>query len=405
MKILSRLTLSAYGLHLADQVALVSVPLIAALVFEAPVEIIGILVAAQSSAHLLGSLPCGLLVDRFQYRSLAIAATLISAIGFAIAALTIVFDNLIGFGIAVTFGGFGIVLFVLASLSILPKVAELERLAQANASIEIPRATASFLVPLIIGLMITRDTAEWLFLVAALGGVAAFSFARKLPGFRVNGENHESIIQRIVEGGKFVVNHELLLPISICSLFWNVAYSALLVLMVPLVVDEYLLAPGTFSIALSAFGLAAILGAWTAGRLSKWIAPNVILIFGPASSALAITTLIFIPEGGSVHAVYIAFFFLGFGPSMWLVTQNSIRQLVTPTQMLGRVNAVIQTAIYGVRPLGAVLSGAIVAATSIKFGLLLVVACFTASLAAALFSRLRSVQRYGASDRKLLRQV
>ena len=79
---------------------------------------------------------------------------------------------------------------------------------------------------------------------------------------------------------------------------------------------------------------------------------------------------------------------------MWLVTQNSVRQLVTPTALLGRVNAVVQTAIYGIRPLGALIGGLVVGATSPCIGLAVVVLCFGLSFAVALFSRLRSFRSY-----------
>ena len=54
-------------------------------------------------------------------------------------------------------------------------------------------------------------------------------------------------------------------------------------------------------------------------------------------------------------------FLVGFGPMLWLICQITVRQLVTPAPLMGRVNATVQTAIYGVRPLGA-LAGGIVAA-------------------------------------------
>lgn len=394
MTILNRLTSAAYGMHLADQIALVSVPLIAALVFNASVETIGLLVAAQSIAHLFGSLPSGLIVDRYRSQSTAVAATLISATGFAGAAVSILLENLLWFGIAVTLGGFGIVLFVLVSLSVLPKITAADQLAQANARFEIPRAVTSFAVPLTIGLLISEANATGLFAAAACGGLTACAFIRKLPVTAPHRQAPEGIVQRIVTGAYFVINNDVLRPIAICSLFWNMAFSALLVMMVPLIVNQYRLDAGTFGVALSAFGLAGILGAWTVGRLSPVIPPNLILLFGPASSVVASAALIAIPVNGSAIPVYAACFLLGFGPSMWLVTQNSIRQLVTPPELLGRVNAVIQTAIYGVRPLAAIVAGAVVGATSTATGLILVMLCFLASFSTTLCSRLRSVKRY-----------
>lgn len=394
MNAIQRLTLSAYGMHLADQIALVAVPLVAALVFDAPAQIIGILVACQSMAHLLGSLPFGLIIDRAQARTVAIAAALISCVGFGCAAASVFAGSLVWFGASVTAAGFGVVLFVLVSLSIVPKITDVAHIAKANSRLDLARALCSFAVPLAAGLLVTAQTANWVFALAAAGGVFALAAVTGLPAFSVTPQTTDGILTRIREGGWFVLRHQLLLPISLCAIFWNLAFAALLVTMVPLVVQVHGAEPGVFGIALGAFGLAAILGAWTVGRFSGSVPPNVFLLFGPGSSVLAALGLYVIPPGGPVIAIYAAFFLLGFGPSMWLTTQNSVRQLVTPAAMLGRVNAVIQTAIYGVRPLGALIGGAIAGAASPRTALALVVLAYGASFAAALFSRLRTVRHY-----------
>ncbi|MBO6901852.1 MAG: MFS transporter [Rhizobiaceae bacterium] len=394
MNAIQRLTLSAYGMHLADQIALVSVPLVAALVFDAPAQIIGVLVACQSMAHLLGSLPFGLIIDRAQARTVAVAATLISCAGFGCAAASVFAGSLVWFGVSVTVAGFGVVLFVLVSLSIVPKITDVSHIAKANSRLDLARALCSFAVPIAAGVWITAQTADWVFAVAAAGGVFAFAAIVGLPAFSVAPQTTDGILSRIREGGQFVLRHDLLLPISLCAIFWNLAFAALLVTMVPLAVQVLGAEPGVFGIALGAFGFAAILGAWTVGRFSASVPPNFFLLFGPGSSVVAALGLYLIPTGGPVTAIYAAFFLLGFGPSMWLTTQNSVRQLVTPPAMLGRVNAVIQTAIYGVRPLGALLGGAVAGATTPKLALVLVALAYGGSFAAALFSRLRTVRRY-----------
>jgi MFS family permease len=106
MQVINRLAISAYGMHIADQLALVSVPLVAALVFEATPELIGILVACQSMAHLLGSLPFGVMIDRAQSKNLVVAATMIPVLGSAGAAVSIHMENVLWFGLCVTFSGF-----------------------------------------------------------------------------------------------------------------------------------------------------------------------------------------------------------------------------------------------------------------------------------------------------------
>ena len=394
MSTIRLLTDAAYGTHFADQTALVAVPLIAALVFDASPAVIGALAACQSMAHLLGSLPFGVLVDQKQLRKLAIASALIATLGFSGASLSILWGTIIGFGLTVTAAGFGAVLFVLTALSILPKSVPPEGLAKANSAIEIPRALCSFIVPLGVGLAISTLPAWTFFATASLAALLALSFTLRLPTFEVTPVARQPIAKRIWDGGRYVVGHALLLPISICAVFWNLAFAALLVVLVPALTTLFFFDPGAFGIALSAFGLAAIAGTWLIGRLANRIAPAVILLFGPGSTALAAFGLLMIGPETPVFALYLCIFIMGFGPAMWLITQNSVRQLVTPPALLGRVNAVIQTAIYGIRPLGALLGGFITSFAGPWNGLLFVAIAFGLSFATALFSPLRSVRAY-----------
>ncbi|MEP3394125.1 MAG: hypothetical protein ABJN34_16680 [Litoreibacter sp.] len=62
--------------------------------------------------------------------------------------------------------------------------------------------------------------------------------------------------------------------------------------------------------------------------------------------------------------------------------------------MPARVNAVIQTAIYGVHPLSALIEGAFVGATTPQAGLALVSTAFALSFLAAAFSSLRHLRNY-----------
>ncbi len=394
MQTISRLTGAAYGVHLSDQVALVSVPLIAALVFDATPEVIGLLVACQSMAHLVGSIPFGIMVDRNQQRTLTIAAALVSLIGFSGALVAIALHSIVLFGASVTVAGFGVVLFVLAALSILPKISAREGLARANAAIEVPRAVASFIVPLLIGLYFTTVSPILIIAVAAIASLSALCFTCTLPAVEMQPPASSRIFQQIVEGGAYVFRHRLLMPIALCAVFWNLAFAALLVVLVSVIPQVYMVDAGAFGIGLSAFGLASILGTWVMRRFSDRIFPNLILLFGPGSSVLAAFGMALIPAGSAPVLFYSCSFLLGLGPSMWLVAQNSVRQLVTPSERLGRVNAVIQTAIYGIRPLGALAGGMVVGSFGPHSGLLFVVLAFAASFLAALFSELRLVRSY-----------
>lgn len=390
------LTRANYGVHFADQTVLVATPLVAALVFESGPETIGLLVAAQSSAHLLGSIPFGILVDHRQLRTLSLLATLVLAFGCALAAVSIAGGSAELFCAGITLAGFGTVLFGLTTLSILPRVAASESLARANAAIQLPRALCSFAVPLLVGVLAARVPGTAILSAAGAAACYAMANAAALPRLPVDAKPAASVTSRILEGGRFAFHHPLLLPITLCSVAWNLAFASLLVILVPVIRDIYRFEPGNFGIALSAFGLGAIAGASLSGHVADKIRPSLILLFGPGSSACVAAALLFIESGMPPIWLHVCFFWLGFGPSMWLVAQNAVRQLVSPPDMLGRVNAVIQTAIYGVRPLGALADGAVAGVYGPVAGLWLVVIGFGLSFAVSVLSDLRRITSFDA---------
>ena len=398
MSVITRLQIAGCGMHLADQIALVGVPLAAALAFGASAEIIGILVACQSLAHLLGSIPAGLIVDQGAPRRVALAAVLTAILGALATTASIAQDNLVGFGAGVTLSGFGMVLFVLTTLSILPRSVPAKDLAQANARIEMPRAAAAFAVPLLLGAAVSSETVVWIFPAAVCGGLIALIAIAGLPRLQEGPPPRSAGITgamgRIADGARFVLSSDILMAIAGCALFWNFAFSALLVAMVPLVTEVFRMEAGVFGIAMAAFGLAAFAGSSLAARYAGRIRPSVILLFGPGSSVPAVLLLLTVSPGGSPLIVYAAFFLLGFGPSMWMIAQNSVRQIVSPRDMLGRVNAVIQTSIYGVRPLGALCGGFLVSATSPRTAVMAIAILYGLSFAASALSRLRRVASY-----------
>ena len=393
---LSRLVMSARFMYAADQIALVAVPIVAVVVFDADATLIGILVACQSSAYLIGTIPFGLVIDQFQLRSIVIASTFLALAGFSAAGLALTSGQVPLFGVAIAVAGLGIVLYELATFSAIPKLVEVGKLGAANARVSLPRALASFLVPMVMSLVLSAATAAVTFWIAAAGACVALMVVRRLPDMSRTKSPAQAILGRLATGGRYVLRHGLLRPISLCAIFWNLAFAVLLVVLVPAIIELYAGDPSLFAGAMAAFGIAAIAGVWVIGRIAPLVPPNVILIAGPASSAAASFLLLVVPVRTPEIVLYPAFFFLGFGPSMWLVVQNTVRQVATPEEMLGRVNAVIQTAIYGVRPLGALSGGVIVGHWSSEAGIWVVTGLFSVSFLIALLGGLRKVASYDA---------
>lgn len=394
MKPFTALFGAAAGTHAADQLALATLPLTASLVLDASPDVLGLLVATQSAAWLVLSLPAGAWVDRFSRRRLLIvglALGLLACIGAVAAAMAEMAALL---GLAAFLGASATVIYVLTSVSLLPTLVPAGGLPRANARLELARALVSLAAPFTAGLLAQLLSPTWSYGLAALGAAGALLCARALP----ERESARAPAQRlpflasIRAGARFVVAHEVLRGIGLCAVFWNFAFFALLAIWVPFALGPLHLDPAAMGLAQSAYGAGLVLGALAAPLASRRLPPRAILIFGPLVSVIAVALLFVARTGGALPAAAGAHFLVGFGPMLWLIYQTTLRQLVTPLPLMGRVNATMQTAIYGVRPLGALAGGLVVEHAGFDAALLLLLAAFGLSTLAILTSPLRRMQ-------------
>ena len=109
---------------------------------------------------------------------------------------------------------------------------------------------------------------------------------------------------------------------------------------------------------LSLFGVGMVTGALIATRIMRRLPFGTVIGLGPvtgfcAALVMALTTLTPSPLLAAV-----SFFLLGAGPILWVISTTTLRQSVTPPDLLGRVSA-INILSYGARPLGSLLGAVI----------------------------------------------
>jgi MFS family permease len=371
-----RLSLTAIGFRGADQVAVAGLPLIAATVFGAGPETIGTMVAAQGSAWLFMSLPAGLMVDRIapidglkRGMLVGFAGMVLMIAGYAAGSLVLL-----------TFGAFvaataAVLGFLSESASVQGLVAP-QDLPKANSRLQLIQSGAMLAAPLFMGWMVSKGWG----IAALLLGLALFGFAMVLArGFGPQPARDlpkRAPLTELAEGFSFVRTQPLLMGIVGCALFWNMAFLALGALFVPYALKQLSLNASQIGVAQSFMGAGSVLAALTAAWALRVMPPRVILMFGPASSCLAALAVMAAPGVPGIWLPAFAYLALGFGPILWFVCQNTIRQLVTPRGLLGRVGSVIQVAIYGMRAVGALLGGWISGTYGFDAGLWLVVGLF-----------------------------
>ncbi len=394
MKPFTALLGAAAGTHAADQLALATLPLTATLVLGAGPDVLGLLVAAQSLAWLLVSLPAGTWIDRRPRRQLLIAALGLGLLASVIAVVAAATGITTLLGIAAFAGASGTVVYVLTSVSLLPSLVAASDLPRANARLELVRAIVSLAAPFAAGLLAQHLSPTWGYALAALGAALALACVFALPRVPApaTGTARPSFLSAIRAGARFVIESDLLRGISLCAIFWNFAFFALLAIWAPLALGPLGLDPARMGLAQSAYGAGLILGALVAPISSRRLPPLAALIFGPAVSVLAAGLFLAALSGHGFGLSAAGFFLVGFGPMLWLICQTTVRQLVTPLPLMGRVNATVQTAIYGIRPLGALVGGVVAAHAGLPSALLVVAAAFVLSTLVIVLSPLARLQ-------------
>ena len=394
MKSFTALLGASAGTHAADQLALASLPLTASLLLGAGPDLIGGLVAAQSAAWLLVTLPAGAWADATSRRRLLVLGLLLGLAGALAAIAGAVMGSALLLGLATFVAASGTVIYVLTAIALLPGLVAATELPRANARLELARAVVSLAAPLVAGTLAQALSPTWGYGLAAVGAAVALGFVLALPPTPVLATAaRPSLAAAIRTGGGFVWRHALLRGISLCAVFWNFAFFALLAIWAPLALDVLRLDPARMGLAQSAYGAGLVLGALAAPAIARHLPPRAVLLFGPAVSVVAaglfgIAFATGASAAGGFLAAAVGHFLVGFGPMLWLVCQTTVRQLVTPPPLLGRVNATVQVAIYGVRPLGALAGGLTAAQAGLGAALAMVGAAFALSTLVILLSPL-----------------
>lgn len=390
-----RLFATAGLVQSADQVALAALPVTAVLVLGAGPGLTGALVAAQTAAWLLVSLPAGAIVDRWAKRQVLLAALAVSLAGALGAVVAAGLASPILLAGAAFLSAAGTVTFVLVQIGLVPALVEPSALPRANARIELARATASTAAPFVVGWLaihVSPLAGYPLAAVLALGALACAASLGLPPDPAAT--SRPPLAGAIAEGARFVAGEPVLRAIGLCAIFWNFAFVALLAIFVPFALTRLGTDAAGAGLAQGLNGLGMILGAAAAPFIFARVEPRTVLVFGPLSSALGALLMAMAPATGGLAQAATAFFLIGFGPMLWLVMQTSVRQLVTPPALMGRVTATIQVAIYGVRPIGALAGGLTGQLAGLDAALVLVAAAFAASALVSLASplaRLRSM--------------
>lgn len=348
----------------AEQISLAAVPIVAVLALGAGPGEIGTLATAQTLPFLLLSIPFGLVADRSSRRRLMLLCEglrALSLLGLLVAAasgaLSLPLLAILGF-----LGATGTVGFSVAAPALVPALVPREALAAANGRLELARSAAFAAGPALAGALVSWAGAAPAFVLAAMLSVAALALLLRLPEPARTPVPARHPWVELKEGAALVWQHELLRPVLLTAVAWNIAWFVLQAAYVPHAVRALGLGAGAVGATLASYGAGMVVGALAAPRVLRRLRFGHAVLLGPFVSVLAMATMVAtlaLPHGALAG---LSFFLFGVGPIIWTISSTTLRQTVTPQAMLGRVTAIFLAVNMGARPLGAALGGALGAA-------------------------------------------
>jgi len=351
-------TVSLFG----DQITLLALPLVAVLELHANASQMGYLTAAALVPNLLFSLHAGAWVDRRGRRRQTMIATdfgraaLLVTIPVAYAAGVLTLEQLYVVGFLMgTLSVFFYVSYNALFVSLVPR----ERYLEANSLLNGSRAFSFVAGPSVGGALVQALSAPgalvadaYSFLASAL---ALSSISPEEPPTERAERGHLRAGLRYVWQSAIV--RSSLLATATINLF-NFAFWALFILYATKTLG---VGPGVLGLVLGIASVGGVLGSVVTGRISRRIGVGPAFVLGCVlfPAPLLLVPLARGPYWFVLGCLVASEFLSGFGVMVLDITAGSIRAALVPDRLRSRVAGSYMVVNYGVRPIGALLGGAL----------------------------------------------
>ena len=338
-----------------DGMFLTAFPLLAAILTRDPVLIAGVTIASRLS-WLMFSLFTGALADRMDRRKLMIGADLIRLVIVGLLGVAILTDvvNIWMLYLCAFLLGTCETLHVNAAQGLIPAIVKPEDLLEANARFASGQIVAAQFIGPPLGVAMFNASMSLPFLADAATFAGSAALVARVPDEHAVERPTTKILQDIKDGIRYTietVSLRRLTEILMVVNFFYFAANSLLVLY-----NEDLL--GGNKITFTALSVGAASGT----VISRFFLDKITTKLGKTRTlqvslwAWAIATIGLAVAWEPILAI-VMHLVLGLGSGWWIALNTTLRQQITPTRMLGRMNAVSRTVTWGIVPFGALFGG------------------------------------------------
>lgn len=386
-----RLWSSSVVSNLGDGVAMIAYPWLASAITRNAI-LIALIAVVQRLPWLVFTLPAGVITDRVDRRKLMLSMNVLRTIITIVVAIVvfsqsstlpapdeitagtdattnwILYLTLVA---AALLFGMAEVLYDNAAQTILPAIVEPEGLERANGNLwGAEMVMNSFIGPPLGSVLIGVAFALPFFFDAGSFAVSAALLFLVAGTFRVDRDEKELEAKvdwwsEIKEGVAWLWRHPLLRSMAIILGLLNALGSLVFATLVLFAQEILGVTAFVFAVLGAAGAIGGILGSVLAPRISKTIGSGTSLYLTFVASIVA-TVIVGLTSNWIVAFVNFAIF--SFFGMLWNVITVSLRQMIIPDHLLGRVNSVYRFFAWGMMPIGLAAGGLLVSGVEIAGG-------------------------------------
>lgn len=354
-------TISLFG----SNITILAIPLAAVTQLRATPTQMGIMQMAQYLPFLVFGLLAGVWVDRRARRPLLIISDIgrMLALGaIPLAAFTGWLSMELLYVVAFVIGTFNL-LFEAAYAAFLPMIVPQQELPAGNSRLQTSAAAAEIAGPGLAGWLIQLATAPFALLVDAasflLSAVVLLRIRVDEPA--ASTPQRGAILPDLTAGLRAVLSNPYIRALTLCSASSNIFINMHLAIYVLYLTRTIGFTPAQIGLLYSIGSVGGLLGAINAGPIARRIGLGRAVIaetiaVGGAAIAIPLLSLL---DGSAFPLLAIAHGIWGFWLPVYIVNAASLRQIMTPNALLGRVTASSRFLSWGAATVGFVIGGVV----------------------------------------------
>lgn len=376
-----------------SSVTAVALPLTAVAYLHASPAQVGVLGAVSLLPHLVLGLPAGVWVERTRYKRMLVISDLARVPLLAAVPVLALLGVLQVWHLYVValLAGLGNLLETVAAQSFIPMLVPRTQLLPANSSIMLVNSTVNTTGSAVGGLLVSVLTAPVALAVDALSFLVSGLVKTRIRNAGIVPASPQRP-SGILEGLRVIFGDPVMRAVTVAAAIGALAGQMQGVVLILFLVRDLAFSPALVGTAIAVTGLAGVLGAGLATRVTLRFGHGRTFIAGMLLSSAA--GLVLASAGGGLvlaaGIVVVSQAIAGLGPSLYGVNQQTLRQALIPADVLSRANATWRFLVHGMRALGALLGGLVASVVDLRATLVIGSTLMLLGTAVAIASPLRS---------------